>query len=151
MPHKEIIHLSFGSFANHISTHFWNQQQSYFTYDQVDDAHAGPSGSTSRRTDEDEPLVDHDVSFQAGQTLSGHDTYNPRAVIFEIEQEFGALAKLNALYDSFPPDSTDRNVALDSLQSWAPRLSDRLAEDPEECLSAPPRARRPRHRSRLFR
>jgi hypothetical protein len=118
MPHKEIIHLSFGSFANHISTHFWNQQQSYFTYDQVDDAHAGPSGSTSRRTDEDEPLVDHDVSFQAGQTLSGHDTYNPRAVIFEIEQEFGALAKLNALYDSFPPDSTDRNVALDSLQSW---------------------------------
>ncbi|ETS65293.1 hypothetical protein PaG_00016 [Moesziomyces aphidis] len=118
MPQKEIIHLSFGSIANHISTHFWNQQQSYFTYDQVDDAHAGPSGSTSRSTDEDEPLVDHDVSFQAGQTLSGHDTYNPRAVIFEIEQEFGALAKLNALYDSFPPDSTDRNVALDSLQSW---------------------------------
>lgn len=119
MSQKEIIYLSFGSFSNHISTHFWNQQQSYFTYDSSD----LPSGSTSRDRDtaqnnDDEPLIDHDVSFQAGQTLSGQDTYNPRTIIFETEQEFGALSKLNALYESFPSDSGDRNVALDSLQSW---------------------------------
>ena len=117
MSQKEIIYLSFGSFSNHVSTHFWNQQQSYFTYDQSD----LPSGSTSRdreAQDEEEPLIDHDVSFQAGQTLTGQDTYNPRAIIFETEQEFGALSKLNALYDSFPSDSGERNVALDSLQSW---------------------------------
>ncbi|GAC95982.1 hypothetical protein PHSY_003560 [Pseudozyma hubeiensis SY62] len=119
MSQKEIIYLSFGSFSNHISTHFWNQQQSYFTYDQSD----LPSGSTSRDVEhtssqDEEPLIDHDVSFQAGQTLTGQDTYNPRAILFETEQEFGALAKLNALYDSFPADSDGRSVALDSLQSW---------------------------------
>ncbi|KAJ1025946.1 hypothetical protein NDA16_002572 [Ustilago loliicola] len=118
MSQKEIIYLSFGSFSNHISTHFWNQQQSYFTYDSSD----LPSGSTSRDRDtadnDDEPLIDHDVSFQAGQTLTGQDTYNPRTIIFETEQEFGALSKLNALYESFPSNSGDRNVALDSLQSW---------------------------------
>lgn len=119
MSQKEIIYLSFGSFSNHISTHFWNQQQSYFTYDSSE----LPSGSTSRDRDtagrdDDEPLIDHDVSFQAGQTLTGQDTYNPRTIIFETEQEFGALSKLNALYESFPSNSGERNVALDSLQSW---------------------------------
>ncbi|CBQ69317.1 conserved hypothetical protein [Sporisorium reilianum SRZ2] len=116
MSQKEIIYLSFGSFSNHISTHFWNQQQSYFTYDQSNLA----SGSTSRdiphdANDDDEPLIDHDVSFQAGQTLSGQDTYSPRAVLFETQHEFGALSRLSALYDSF---GAHENVALDSLQSW---------------------------------
>ena len=117
MSQKEIIYLSFGSFSNHISTHFWNQQQSYFTYDQSD----LPSGSTSRDRNapqDDEPLIDHDVSFQAGQTLTGQDTYNPRTIIFETEQEFGALSKLNALYDSFPANDGERNVAHDSLSTW---------------------------------
>lgn len=117
MSQKEIIYLSFGSFSNHISAHFWNQQQSYFTFEQSDI----PSGSSSRDRDthqNEEPLIDHDVSFQVGQTPSGQDTYNPRAILFETEQEFGALGKLNALYDSFPADSEERNVALDSLQSW---------------------------------
>ena len=117
MSQKEIIYLSFGSFSNHISTHFWNEQQSYFTYDDS----AAPSGSEACNGDAnnvDEPLVDHDVSFQAGQTLAGHDKYSPRAIIFETEQEFGALSKLNALHDSFHSDEGERNVALDSLQSW---------------------------------
>ncbi|EST09263.1 Misato Segment II tubulin-like domain protein [Kalmanozyma brasiliensis GHG001] len=109
MSQKEIIHLSFGSFSNHISTHFWNQQQSYFTYDL-------PSGSTSD-VPPDEPLIDHDVSFQAGQSPTGQDTYSPRTILFETEQEFGALSKLNALYASFPAEEGG-NVALDSLQSW---------------------------------
>ncbi|TKY85599.1 hypothetical protein EX895_005761 [Sporisorium graminicola] len=121
MSQKEIIYLSFGSFSNHISTHFWNQQQSYFTYDQSD----LPSGTNSSRDrdalhdGDNEPLIDHDVSFQAGQTLTGQDTYNPRAILFETQAEFGALSKLNALYDSFSSShDTDHNVALDSLQSW---------------------------------
>lgn len=115
MSQKEIIYLSFGSFSNHITTHFWNQQQSYFTYEQSD----LPSSSTSRDRDaphDDEPLIDHDVSFQTGQTLAGQETYNPRAILFETQQEFGALSRLNALYGSFPEE--DGNVALESLKSW---------------------------------
>lgn len=49
---KEIIYVQAGRLANHIGTHFWNTQESYFTYGE-----------------DEEPDVDHDVSFREGLTL----------------------------------------------------------------------------------
>ena len=46
---KEIIYVQAGNISNHIGTHFWNAQQSYFTYGEGEDV-----------------LVDHDVSFREG-------------------------------------------------------------------------------------
>ena len=46
---KEIIYVQAGNISNHVGTHFWNAQQSYFAY----------SGDK-------EVLVDHDVSFREG-------------------------------------------------------------------------------------
>lgn len=46
---KEIIYIQAGNTSNHVGTHFWNVQQSYFDY----------SGDK-------EVLVDHDVSFREG-------------------------------------------------------------------------------------
>jgi hypothetical protein len=46
---KEIIYIQAGNISNHIGTHFWNAQQSYFTYKEGE-----------------EVLVDHDVSFREG-------------------------------------------------------------------------------------
>jgi hypothetical protein len=46
---KEIIYIQAGNISNHVGTHFWNAQQSYFDY----------SGDK-------EVLVDHDVSFREG-------------------------------------------------------------------------------------
>jgi hypothetical protein len=46
---KEIIYVQAGNTSNHIGTHFWNTQQSYFTY-----------------SEDKEVLVDHDVSFREG-------------------------------------------------------------------------------------
>ncbi len=46
---KEIIYIQAGNTSNHVGTHFWNAQQSYFNY----------SGDK-------EVLVDHDVSFREG-------------------------------------------------------------------------------------
>lgn len=46
---KEIVHVQAGSFANYVGTHFWNTQESYFTYE-----------------DGDDPLVEHDRSFREG-------------------------------------------------------------------------------------
>lgn len=48
---REIIYIQAGSFANYTGTHFWNTQESYFTYD-----------------DEDEPIVNHDLSFEEGRS-----------------------------------------------------------------------------------
>jgi hypothetical protein len=46
---KEIIYIQAGNISNHVGTHFWNAQQSYFTYG-----------------GDKEVLVDHDVSFREG-------------------------------------------------------------------------------------
>ena len=49
---REIIYIQAGQLSNFIGTHFWNAQESYFTYEEGDDS-----------------FVDHDVSFREGQTL----------------------------------------------------------------------------------
>ena len=46
---REILYFQAGSLANHVGTHFWNTQESYFTYE-----------------DEDDPIVFHDRSFREG-------------------------------------------------------------------------------------
>ncbi len=48
---KEILYIQAGSLANFVGTHFWNTQESYFTYDEHED-----------------PSVFHDRSFREGVT-----------------------------------------------------------------------------------
>lgn len=45
---REILYIQAGSLANYTGTHFWNTQESYFTYG--DEA--------------DESLTDNDISFR---------------------------------------------------------------------------------------
>jgi len=58
-------------------------QESYFTY-------AG---------DQESP-VNHDVHFRAGYAPDGTDTFTPRTVIYDFKREFGALRKINDLYNA---------------------------------------------------
>ena len=51
---KEILYIQAGSLANYVGTHFWNTQESYFTYG-------------SEEGDE-EGLVSNDVSFRESLT-----------------------------------------------------------------------------------
>jgi hypothetical protein len=48
---KEILYLQAGSLANYVGTHFWNTQESYFTYGSEED-------------DEEKGIVSNDVSFR---------------------------------------------------------------------------------------
>ena len=109
MSQKEIIYLSFGSIANHVSTHFWNEQQSYFSYDAPE--------REGDRDERDEPLVDHDISFKAGRGVHGDDTYSPRAILFETQQEFGSLRKLNPLYESLDPEDPSQ-LGTEAVLTW---------------------------------
>lgn len=52
MTMREILYIQAGSPSNHIGTHFWNAQESYFTYGDDDEA--------------EQPLVEHDRSFREG-------------------------------------------------------------------------------------
>lgn len=80
---REILTLQLGHLGNYTATHFWNAQESYFTY---------ADGETSQ--------VDHDVHWRAGQGADGSETFLPRTVIYDLKGGFGSLRKINALYDA---------------------------------------------------
>ncbi|KAL2136133.1 hypothetical protein VTI74DRAFT_5356 [Chaetomium olivicolor] len=89
----EIITLQLGQQANYLATHFWNTQESYFTYSE----------------DQGESPVDHDIHFRPGLAPDGTETFMPRTVIYDLKGAFGTLRKINALYDvddeSSPPQA----------------------------------------------
>ncbi|QIW96372.1 hypothetical protein AMS68_001890 [Peltaster fructicola] len=90
----EIITLQFGQQANYLGTHYWNTQESYFTYD----------------TQEETP-VDHDRSFRPGVGADGADTYTPRALIYDLKGAFGTLRRENELYQlQNQPDPVQQNA-----------------------------------------
>ena len=90
----EIITLQFGSQANYVGTHYWNAQESYFTYNEQD-----PSP------------VDHNVSFRPGRGADGSDTYSPRTLIYDLKGAFGTLKRENALYElQNQPDPIQQNA-----------------------------------------
>ncbi|KAE9379258.1 tubulin nucleotide-binding domain-like protein [Stipitochalara longipes BDJ] len=82
----EIITLQLGQRSNYLATHFWNTQESYFTYS----------------TDE-ESLVDHDIHFRPGIGADGNETFTPRTLIYDLKGGFGSLRKINALYEIEEP------------------------------------------------
>ncbi|GAQ10457.1 protein dml1 [Aspergillus lentulus] len=78
----EIITLQLGQRANYLATHFWNLQESYFTYGEAE-----------------ETPIDHDVHFRPGIGADGSETYTPRTLIYDLKGAFGSLRKHNALYE----------------------------------------------------
>nr|POF03454.1 protein dml1 [Quercus suber] len=77
----EILTLQFGQQANYVGTHYWNTQESYFTYSGQEDS-----------------IVDHDRSFRPGVGADGQETYTPRTLIYDLKGAFGTLRRENALY-----------------------------------------------------
>lgn len=82
----EILTLQLGHRANHLCTHFWNAQESYFTY-------ASPSGGGPDGHGNDDSIspVDHDIHWRAGIGPAGEDTYTPRALIYDLKGGFGGM------------------------------------------------------------
>ncbi|EFW20892.1 mtDNA inheritance, partitioning of the mitochondrial organelle [Coccidioides posadasii str. Silveira] len=79
---REIITLQLGQRSNYLATHFWNVQESYFTYSENE---ASP--------------VDHDISFRPGIGADGSETFTPRTIIYDLKGGFGSLRQYNALYE----------------------------------------------------
>lgn len=78
----EIITLQLGQQSNYLATHFWNAQESYFTY-----------------TEDEQSAIDHDVHWRPGIGADGSETFMPRTVIYDLKGGFGSLRKINALYE----------------------------------------------------
>lgn len=79
----EILTLQLGNLSNYAATHFWNAQQSYFTYD-----------------GHEQSVVDHDIHWRPGTGTNGTETFLPRTVIYDLKGGFGSLRKINPLYDA---------------------------------------------------
>ncbi|KAJ9638395.1 mtDNA inheritance, partitioning of the mitochondrial organelle [Coniosporium tulheliwenetii] len=92
----EIVTLQFGQQSNYIGTHYWNTQESYFTYG-----------------GQEESPVDHDISFRPGIAPDGSDTFTPRTLIYDLKGGFGSLRKINALYE-VPDDPAAGSLCLTS-------------------------------------
>ncbi|TDL26926.1 tubulin nucleotide-binding domain-like protein [Rickenella mellea] len=108
---KEILYIQAGSVSNHIGTHFWNTQESYFTY-----SSAEPSSAQGAESADSDLLVDHDVSFRAGRSAQAKDTFCPRVLIFDHRSNFGTLPRYNELYQD--PDNLNGS-AHDKLWNGA--------------------------------
>ncbi|KAJ7046455.1 Misato segment II tubulin-like domain-containing protein [Mycena alexandri] len=78
---KEILYIQAGNQANYAGTHFWNTQESYFTYEEGED-----------------PETDHGISFREGLNQKGEPTFCPRLLAFDHKAQFGTLSQANALF-----------------------------------------------------
>ncbi|KAK3340940.1 tubulin nucleotide-binding domain-like protein [Neurospora tetraspora] len=85
----EIITLQLGQQSNYLATHFWNAQESYFTY-----------------SEDQESAVNHDIHWRPGIGADGTETYMPRTVIYDLKGGFGSMAKTNALYNDLEEGQT---------------------------------------------
>ncbi|KAL6157255.1 mtDNA inheritance [Exserohilum turcicum] len=92
----EIVTLQFGTQSNYLGSHFWNTQESYFTY-----------------PPEEESPVNHDILFRPGLAPDGSDTFTPRTLIYDLKGAFGSMRKINALYEA----EDDRSI-LDQPGVW---------------------------------
>jgi len=89
----EIVTIQLGQQANYVGSHFWNAQESYFTYGE-----------------QEESPVDHDVHFRSGVGADGTDTYLPRVVIYDFKSSFGTLRRINELYEVLHDDAGRSNI-----------------------------------------
>ncbi|KAL6894935.1 tubulin domain-containing protein [Trichoderma evansii] len=85
---REIVTLQLGSLSNYVATHFWNTQESYFTY-----------------SEDEKSYIDHNIHWRAGVGEDGSDTFLPRTVVYDLKGGFGSLRKINPMYDAPSEDA----------------------------------------------
>ncbi|KAI0261263.1 tubulin nucleotide-binding domain-like protein [Gloeopeniophorella convolvens] len=132
---KEIIYIQAGSISNYVGTHFWNAQQSYFTYGE-----------------DEEVLIDHDISFREGISPKGEPTYCPRLLQFDRKANFGSLSSNRGFYAEDETEGTASlwDGAVDEIRqdrvpdnTYQLQLDEEVEEDPafpeaEESQPVPP-------------
>ncbi|KAF5340043.1 hypothetical protein D9611_012424 [Ephemerocybe angulata] len=94
---KEILYIQAGNHANYVGTHFWNTQESYLA---SEDAENAP--------------IDATISFR---NESEHGTMCPRLLIFDWKENFGTLARDNALGTERDDDGGGTGLWTGAVQS----------------------------------
>ncbi|XP_058788776.1 protein misato [Phymastichus coffea] len=87
MVTQEILTIQLGHYANFVGTHWWNIQETNFSYDPLN-----PSE------------INSDVLYREGE-LQKNITYTPRLLIADLKGAFGYLSEEGNLLDVFQTDN----------------------------------------------
>ncbi|KAH8272287.1 hypothetical protein KR044_011378 [Drosophila immigrans] len=92
---REIITLQFGTYANYVGAHFWNQQEANFVYDRDD--------NSSQAEAEEWQLPHNDVLYREGRNDLNQTTYTPRLLSVDLSGTLGHLPMVGELYGNYVP------------------------------------------------
>ncbi|XP_017882951.1 protein misato [Ceratina calcarata] len=82
MTSREILTIQFGHYSNFIGTHWWNLQETNFSYD--------PDHASE---------INHNILYREGENLKKQVTYTPRLLLVDLKGTFGYLKEEGTLYD----------------------------------------------------
>lgn len=81
MTYREILTIQLGHYSNFVGTHWWNLQESNFSYD---------SNNPSE--------INHDVLYREGQNMRRQVTFTPRLLLVDLKGSLGHLSQEGTLY-----------------------------------------------------
>lgn len=96
MTTREILTIQLGHYSNFIGAHWWNLQESNFTYD--------PKNPSE---------INHDVLYKEGENLRKQVTFTPRLLIADLKGTLGYLNEQGSLYDT---GSSNNQLLWDSTK-----------------------------------
>ncbi|KOC68125.1 Protein misato [Habropoda laboriosa] len=83
MTSREILTIQLGHYSNFIGAHWWNLQETNFSY------------NTDNPSE-----INHDVLYREGANLKKQVTYTPRLLLVDLKGAFGYLKEEGTLYDT---------------------------------------------------
>ncbi|KZC11030.1 Protein misato like protein 1 [Dufourea novaeangliae] len=90
MTSREILTIQVGHYSNFVGTHWWNLQESNFSYD--------PDNPSE---------INHDVLYREGENLQKQVTYTPRLLLVDLKGALGYLKEEGTLYNVPQQDETE--------------------------------------------
>ncbi|KAH8386988.1 hypothetical protein KR093_003888 [Drosophila rubida] len=106
---REIITLQFGTYANYVGAHFWNQQEANFVY-------ARDDGGSQLDDAKEEQLPQNDVLYREGRNDLNQVTYTPRLLSVDLAGTLGHLPQVGELYGNYVPLLQEDTQTEDALQ-----------------------------------
>ncbi|KAF9225313.1 tubulin nucleotide-binding domain-like protein [Gyrodon lividus] len=115
---REIVYIQAGSLSNYTGTHYWNTQESYFTYDE-----------------DHVSIADFSISFKEGRDVNNQPTLCPRLLAFDHKSNFGSLTKHLPVEEALTCQATWHGDVIHQEQEQIPRSEYHSLLEHEDDLS----------------
>ncbi|CAK9805721.1 Protein misato [Anthophora quadrimaculata] len=126
MTSREILTIQLGHYSNFIGTHWWNLQETNFSYN--------PDNPSE---------INHDVLYREGENFKKQVTYTPRLLLVDLKGAFGYLKQEGTLYDVSNNEKAqqvlwdDKKVQVTKEETVAKTPFIRNLDEPSESSETP--------------